>query len=379
MGFFLALALLIGAPWGCTGQNDKDVLIFPFIVVVDNTLSRVFVIDNSGNRLNLVDAVTNELFVKDKDEPLYTDEDPTLYQSFPTSAALASLTGGISRLFIIGGNEVPNQQVFVLDYPGGDTIGSAPISPIQVPAASAQDILVGIAVDPIRDLLFVTNASAGMLHFFSTETGAEDPASPIALGGQPTRIAMDLDSGLLAVADGVSTLINFIDLTDLTGPVAMLDAGVTVRSLGMATNANGSLLFLSGELNNVAKIFLLNLVDLAASSEIFQLTPPGPAGPIPNPLFITGSLNLIAAGNLTDGRMAAFYTQSTGDLFILDVAADLNTISPNVTLIGAVSGEGVAGFNNSASQLLKVYFASPSSGTMSIVDPLANTLIDQIN
>jgi hypothetical protein len=378
-GFFLTILLLVGGPLGCPGSGDKDLMIFPFIVVIDSLLSRVFVIDNSSNRLNLVNGVDDSILVKGDDQPLLSDEDQVLYQLFPSNSALASLAGGVSRLFIIGGDNVPNQQVSVLDYSGGDTIGSSPISPIQVPSASPQDILVGIVVDPVRNLLFVTNASTGMLHFFDTGTGVEDPASPIVLGGQPSRVAIDLGSNLLAVADGSSTMIHFVDLTDLTGPVAMLDAGVAVRSLGMATNGNGSLLFLSGELTNVAKIYLLNGADLANSAEIFSLSPPPADVPIPNPLFITGSLNLVAAGNLTDGRMAGFYTQSTGDLLVLDVTQDLNTVSPNVILIGAVSGEGIAVLTNGSGQVLKVYFASPSSGVLSIVDPLTNDLLDQIN
>lgn len=373
------MLLLVAAPWGCAGQDDKDLMIFPFIVVVDSTLSRAFIIDNANNRINLLNTADNTLLIKDNDLPLLSDEDPILYQLFPSNAALATLTGDVSRLFIIGGNNVPNQQVSVLDYAGGDFISSASISPIQVPAATPVDVLVGIGVDPLRERLFVTNASSGMLHFFNVETGVEEAGSPIALGGQPSRLALDLTSGLLAVADGASTLINFLDLTDLTAPPIPLDAGVTVRSLGMATNANGSMVFLSGELTNVAKIFSLNLANLAASNEIFALMPPGPADPIPNPLFITGSLNLVAAGNLIDGRMAAFFTQSTGDLFILDLTADLNTISPNVTLIGAVSGEGIASLTNGTGQMTTIYFASPSSGVTSIMDPLNNNLIDQLN
>lgn len=376
-GFFFAVLLLTS--WGCTGKGGPDLMTFPFIAVVDSALARLFVIDNSANRINLVNTNDNTLLINPKDTPLLDDEDPVLYQEFPSNAALASIGGNISRLFIIGGNNVPNQQIFVLDYSGGNSIAASPISPINVPAASNQDILVGIGVDPIRNLLFVTNASTGMLHFFSTQTGAEDPASPIALGGQPTRLAIDLTSGLLAVADGASTMISFIDLNNLAGPLAMLDTGVTVRSLGMASNGTGSLLFLSGELTNVAKIFRLNLADLAGSNQIFSLTPPPADAPIPNPLFITGSLNLVTAGNLTDGRMAAFLTQSTGDLLILDVSQDLNTISPNVILIGAVSGEGITALTNGSGQIVMVYFASPSAGVTSIIDPLTNNLIDQLN
>lgn len=363
----------------CPGGEGPNVLIFPFIVTIDSSQNRVFVIDNSGNRLNLVNAVDDQLLTKGDNEPLLSDEDPILYPIFPTNAAVADMGGSVSRIFVIGSNQSPTQQISVLDYPGGETLSSAPISPIDVPAASSVDLLVGLAVDPGQNLLFVTNASTGMLHFFNTTTGLEDPASPLFLGGQPARMAIDLNSGLLAVADGASSMVTFVDLNDLSMPLAVLDVGVMVRSLGMATNQNGSVLFLSGELTNVAKAFLLNRADLSASAQIFELTPPSPTDPIPDPLFITGSLNLIAAGNLTDGRMAAFYTQSSGDLLILDLSQDLGTLSPNVTIIQAVSGEGIAGLGNGLGQLTKVYFASPSSGILSIIDASTNNLLDQIN
>lgn len=377
---FLFLATVHSGMTACGGDDRPDLMIFPSIVAIDSGLNRVFVIDNSGNRINLVDAVTDFVITKEDDDeqPILSDEDPQLIQLFPSNAALASLTGGVSRLFIIGANNIPSQEIIVLDYSGGDTLTTASISPINVPSAGTSDVLVGIAVDAVRGNLFVTNATTGQLHIYDVETGVEDPNSPINLGGEPAHLAVDPDSGLLAVSNAAMTTVSFVDLTDLTAPVATLDVGLFTRGIAMATNGSGSVLFLSGSGVNIGLAYLLNLADLATSNQIFSITPPAPTDPLPDPLLLTGNLNFISAGNLTDGRMGSYFTQSTGDLFILDLSNDLGTLNPTIFQIGAISAEGVANLYNSSGQVTKVYYASPGTGVLTVVDPLTNDFLDQI-
>ncbi len=363
---------------GCSGDNRPDLMIFPSIVAVDSVNGRIFVIDNEGNRLNLIEAADLQVFTKGKDQPLVSDEDPVLFQAFPSNGAVIGLGGGTSRIFIIGGNAAPNQEVTVLDYSGGDSPVPAPFSPITVPAASTQDILVGLAIDPIRQYLLVTNASTGLLHVFDINSGTEVAGSPIVLSGVPTHIAVDSTMGLAAVANSSNSQISFIDLTDLTAVPETLDVGLSSRGIALSSNAAGSLLFVTGSQMNVALVYQLNFADLAASTLSFQQNPTAPTAPRPDPELLTGNLNFIAAGNLTDGQVGAFFPQSTGDLFLIDLASDLSSINPVVILIGAVSGEGVDTLLNGAGQVTQVYFASPGVGALNVIDPLENALIDQI-
>lgn len=375
--FVVVLPQFIG-PMGCGGDDGPDLLIYPSIVVVDSNNDRIFVIDNEGNRLNLIEASTLEPFTKGDNQPLVSDEDPLLFQAFPSNGAVVDLGGGTSRIFIIGANSTPSQDITVLDYAGGDLPVVAPISPIVVPSASTQDILVGLAVDPIRGYLLVTNASTGQLHVYDIDSGLEVAGSPIVIGGAPTRLAIDLNLGLAAVANSSSNAISFIDLTNLAAAPVTLDVGLPSRDVALATSPSGSLLFLTGFQTNVALVYQLDLADLSASTLTFQQDPATPTEPRPDPELLSGNLNFVAAGLLSDGQVGAYFPQSSGDLYIINLPGDFSSVNPVILVLGAVSGEGVATLENGAGQVIQVYFASPGVGNLSVVNPLDNGLVDQI-
>lgn len=379
--FFLLGLLVVGlgisGAFSCGGGSGDNLLFFPTIVVIDNVNQRVFVIESQDNRINLVDPALDEVVTDDEGDPILFDEDPILLPQFPQNASVADVGGGVSRMFVIGNNPGPNNQITVLDFDLVNGIRSAPFSPINVPGGGS-DVLVGIVVDLARGRVFVSNSTTGMVHGFDINTGIEVPNSPVVVIGELTRMNVDPTTSLLAVGQVAGTLVSFIDLTDLTLPVVVLDVGVMIRDVAMSTNGSGSILFISASGINQSQAYRLDLADLTVSEMIFELNPPGPADPIPDPELLTGNLNLLTSGNLTDGRMASFYTQSSGDVLALDLTSDLLTLTPAIASIGAINAEGIAGLLNGSGQVSKVYFASPGVGALSVIDPLTNEFLDQI-
>ncbi len=373
----LALSLLTAGGLGCSNNKEKDILLSPFIVVIDSILNRVFVIDNQNNGMNLVDASTNFLVLGEKDAPLLDDEDPWLLPNFPSNAALVSMAGGVSRIFVTGAVPSANNLIVVLDYDDVNGLRLASFSPITV-AGSPNDVLAGIAVDPDTGLVFVTNSNSGNLHAYDVTTAVENPNSPIALSGIPGRVKLDPNLNRLSIANAGNTLVTFLNTLDLTAPPETFDVGIITRDVATATNAAGTILFVSGALENIALVFELDLTNLPASTQIFSLSPPAPTDPIPDPNLLTGNLNQVVAGNLTNGQMAGYYTQSSGDLLALDLTSDLNTLTPAIVTVGAASGEGIETLINSSGLITNVYYASPGTGALTIVDPLTNLFTDQI-
>jgi hypothetical protein len=375
---FLLLALVYSGAAGCGGDGQGNILQFPAILAIDSLLNRVFVIDSQGNGLNLIDPSNNRIILNSENDPLLDDEDPLLLPLFPSDAAVAGIGGGVSRIFVIGVNDTPSQSMTVLDYSDAGGLSTAPISPVLVPG-SALDLLGGIAVDPLAGRVFVTNSTSGMLHFFDVSTGLEDALSPIAIGGNPAPLSVDNDSALLAVGNKAATEVAFIDLSDLTLPPVVLNTGVFVRDVAVATNSTGSVLFLSGSMENVAQVYRLNLADLSTSLLLSEILPTAPSVPPPDPELLTGNLNAVAAGRLIDGRVAGFFTQSTGDVLAVDLSPDLSTLVPTLISIGAFGAEDIAGLLNTAGQTTTVYFASPGFGGVTVIDPLLNEFTDQID
>jgi len=371
-----SVACLFAVGLGCTKQNELDILLFPAIVAVDSDQDRVFVVDNQLNGLNLIDALNNQILEVEDEQGLLTSEDPQLLPSFPNNAAVITLPGGVSRLFVIGGNAGPLNQVQVLDYDTVNSIRLAPISPIAV-AGSSTDTLLGIAVNADLGQVYVTDATTAQFHIFDADTGLEDPASPIALSGIPGRISWDPVTGLIAVSNAGNNSVSLIDSLNLAGPVETFDVGLLTRDVSLSSNAAGTALFLTAAQENTAQVYQLNLVDLANSTQLFTITALPPIGGV-SPVFLTGNLNQVKSGNLPDGRMAGFFTQSSGDLLVLDLTQNLSTVVPSIVTVGAVSGEGIDVQLNASGQVTTVYYASPGVGTLTIVDPLTNQFIDQI-
>jgi len=380
---YAALILtLMGVASACTNKNAADALDFPAIVAVDSTSSRVFVIDNQQNGLNLINPTDDKavLFPKNgrDDDSLLDNLDAQLLPQFPTNGAVAALSGGISRLFVLGGGgATPGNQIIVLDYDDTNLIRNASFTPISV-TGNATDLLVGVAVASVEGLVFVSDTTTGQVHAYNFNTGAEAPNSPVAVGGSPGRMNYDAGSGLLAVSDSANTTVSIIDASDLASGAQTVDVGVATRDAALATNASGTVLFVSGSQVNTAKVFVLDLSNLANSSQLFELNPNSPTQPAPSPNFVPGSINFVKAANLSDGRMAGFYTQSTGDLLELDLSNNLATLTPAITTIGAISGEGLDYLQDASGNATKVYFASPGVGVVSMVNPLTNVFVDQI-
>ncbi|HKX12362.1 MAG TPA: hypothetical protein VJP40_04350, partial [bacterium] len=61
-----------------------------------------------------------------------------------------------------------------------------------------------------------------------------------------------------------------------------------------------------------------------------------------------------------------------------DLSPDLTTLTPAITIIGAISAEGLDVYVDASGQATKVYYASPGVGTVTVVNALNNAFIDQI-
>lgn len=376
--FLSSAGLAASGVLGCTTKSDVDLLLFPAIVAIDSTNQRVFVIDNQLNGLNLVDALNNSVFEVGPDQGLLTSEDPQLLPSFPNDGVAIDMPGGVSRIFVIGGNTGPLNQIAVLDYDSSNGLNLAPISPIAVPGSST-DTLAGIALNPLQGLVYVTNATTGQVYAFDVQTGLEDPDSPVPLSGIPGQLSFDPVTGLLAVSNAGNDQVSFINTLDLTGPIQTLDVGVLTRDVALASNGFGTVLFLDGSQDNSAQVYVLNLADLASSPMIFEVSPPLPTDPFPDPNLLSGTLNQVVAGNLSNGQMAGYFTQSSGDLLALNLNQDLTVLTPAIVTVGAVTGEGIDLFLDGSGQAVTVFYASPGVGTLTVVDPLTNQFTDQIN
>lgn len=365
---------LLAAGLGACNTGDDGILGFPSIVAIDSQNNRVFVVSSQDNELNLIDPASLTVV---GDEPLLDDESPDLLPTFPSNAAVLPL-GGTSRLFVIGLNtSSPGNLVTILDYDGLD-IFTPGFSPITV-AGQPTDTLVGVAVDPVDGLVFVSNATTGAVHAYDVDNGTEVANSPVVLTGMPGRLQYDPGSGLIVVSNLTTTQISYLDPTDLTLPPVVIEVGIPTRDAASVTNASGTVLFVAGNQQNIARVFSVDFVTPADSEQIFEALPPAPTGPPPGSNFLTGTLNQVRAGILVDGRVAGYYTQSTGDLLALDLSSDLNTLTPALVAVGAASAEGIDLLLNGGGQTSAVYFASPGVGTLTIVDPLTNVFTDQVN
>lgn len=375
LGYLLAMISLLYAGWvGCQAAVNP-ILLFPAIVAIDSGLERVFIIDNQDNGIYLVDPVDNLVV---GGEALLSDEDPQLLPDFPSNAALASLGNGISRLFVIGTNNVsPQNQITVLDFDDGGGLRASSISPIAV-SGLPTDVLVGVAVDSVDSLVLVSNSDAGTIHAFDLNTGTEAANSPVTVTGLPERIQFDPGSGLLAVSNAASNLVSLIDPTNLAAVPASIDVGVLSRDVALVTNASGTVLFVSGNQQNTARVFKVDVANPAASTLLFEVNPAPPTGPPPDPNFLTGNLNQVRAGVIANGQVGGFFTQSSGDLLVLDLSSDLYTVTPSIVTVGAASAEGLDLLLDGANQVIEVWYASPGIGTVTIVDALNNEFADQV-
>ncbi|MCP5468353.1 MAG: hypothetical protein H7A32_03700 [Deltaproteobacteria bacterium] len=367
----------------CIGNERKDRLKFPAIVAIDQAKQRVFVIDNQKNGLNVIDVAKNNevLTKKNKDgdkEGLLTEEDALILPEFPSNAALASLENDLSRLFVLGANEGPLQKIIVIDFDIAGGLRRSEISPISV-AGESSDVLVGIQVDEKRGHVWVTNSGSASLYAYDIKTGEQIENSHIQLSGIPTRLSIDPGLDLMAVANSSSTEISIIDLNNLNQAPQTLDIGRKTRDLALVSNNQGSLLFCSILDENRAEAYRLNLNDLSQSFLIGEVNPSTPADAFDeDTVILNGNINLVTAGNLTDGRVGAYYTQSSGDLLALRVAQDLTSIEVQRVEVGAVSGEGIEPLLDNSGNISDIYFASPGVGTLTVVDPFEAEFSDQI-
>ena len=360
----------------CVGDSN-GVIDIPSLVLTDSANSRVYAIDSEDNGIYRINSDDNKVF---KDKPLLDEEKgPILLPAFPKHAALASLPNAVSRIFVSGiDSPNPSNRIIVLDDDAVAGLRRASFSPITV-GGSSEDILSGMTLDTVHGLLFVSNASSGKVHVFDVNSGAEVVDSPVTIPGAPARLSFDANLNKITVVDAASTLVYWIDPTHLSDPLLSFDTGLALRDAATATNAQGSLLFVSGNAQNLVRVFKLNFADLPTSILLSEILPPPADQTFSEDSLISGTLNQVAAGVLTDDQLAGFVTQSSGDFLILHADDNLSKISSLAVKVGAVSGEDIDFLRNADGQVTTVYYASPGVGTLTLINPLTNEFLGQIN
>lgn len=367
----LLIFLMVVFCFACAGQGKrKEILPNPFLVSIDSVTQKAFVVDRDDNTLSIIDLSDDSVL---DGEPILNSDDTQILPSLPLASVVQNVDSSLSRIFI-SGNE---SKVVVLEF-DGTTLSEASFSPIQV-GTGTTDVLAGLAFDSSREKLFVSNSSDGQVYVYDANDGSSDVNSPINIGGRPYGLSYDVDSDLLAIAQDANDNVSFLDASDLSLAPVDLDLTKTTKSVGLLSNDTGTVLFFTSPEDNASGAYLLNLSDLSSSTQIGSLVEQvGPNEELPNPNVLTGLVSELATGELSDGILKAFVTQSSGDLLILEVSSSLNSLSFGITTVGAISGEGIDTLNDGNGFLEKVYFASPGVGTLTIIDALTDLFLDQI-
>ncbi len=376
-----ALLVFLFFLFACTAQNGPpNVLGSPKSVSIDQTNSRLFVVDSQNNSLSLINLTNNTIVTG---QPLLNQNSAIQLPQLPQDIAVLNLGSGVTRIFIIGNGPVPRNQITVLDYDSTNGLRTVSFSPMIVganTAADQSDILGGLAIDPTTSTVFVSNSSDGIVRAYDVSAGTEKAGSPLTVNPTPQGMGINTTVHRLFVSSFGGNSISVINTQDLTIPAVSFDATSKSSDLASSTNANGTVLFLIDPNTNEILIFNFNVTTPNTSTLIgTAITPPAAGQPVTTSTILTGAVAQVAAANLSDSRVVGTITQSTGDLAVVDVSADLSSYS--ATRVSVLSGLGAYGIDiltDSSGNGTLAYFASVSAGALSIVNITVNQYAGQI-
>jgi hypothetical protein len=136
----------------------------------------------------------------------------------------ASNSGSVVNLTLESPNAInvpPNIQVF-MNYRDSSMRGLVfPISTVPNSTTDANQGLVDIVLDPVRNLVYMTNAGYNRIEVFNTQT--MQLQTPIPVGQLPHQMALGLDGNTLYVAETGGETIDIVDLNaqSVTGRITL--------------------------------------------------------------------------------------------------------------------------------------------------------------
>ena len=377
----LILATLCLSSFACSGsKGPPNIILLPNTLGIDAAQNRLFVADSEDNGFSLINIETNTIVTR---KPLLNKDSALRLPELPQDLAVVNLGGDTTRIFVVGNGAAPRNRITVLDFDTAGGLRAAAFSPIIVGADDANDqgdLLPGLAVDTATGTLFVSNANDSLIRAYDVNTGAEKAGSPLAVNSTPSKISIENAAGRLCVSSLGSTSVSVIQTDDLTLAPLPFDTGIATGSVAAATTAAGTVLFALSPANNEIHIFKLDLADLTLSTPIGDpILPPVAGAPDSLQNLLSGAAAQVAAAPLADGRISAAVTQSTGDLGLIDVAADLSSfVTVRVPVLNGQGAQDLEILTDAAGNAVRVYFAAPGGSTVSFVGNNTNQFIGQI-
>lgn len=384
--FFLPLIFFLFFV-SCT-KNDSvpNILTAPYVISVNNTNNIAAVADVQNNNLSLINISNNSVI---GGAPLLNSGSTLRIPTLPQDIATYNLGNGVTRIFLIGTGDSPSNTIVVLDYNPSTTLTAASISPITV-GSGTSDELLGLAVNSTLGVIYVSDSTTSRVHAFDANTGTEVSGSPLAVQTSPGKMHWNPSTSQLVVSSLDTNSISFIDTTDLTQAVQTLDVGAPSNSVASATNSNGTALFVIEPNDNEVFVYNLNVNTPSASTQIrnilnpdpqpiVPITPPALGSTLSSTDVLSGAATLMTAGPLSSGVIGGFFTQSTGDMGYVDVAADLSGYSAGrVTTLNGQNAYGISLQTDSSGNALNAYFAAPGGGAVTYINVVSNLFSGQI-
>jgi DNA-binding beta-propeller fold protein YncE len=140
------------------------------------------------------------------------------------TGASASNSGSVVNILLQSPNAInvpPNIQVF-MNYRDSTMRGLIyPISTVPNTSIDANQGLQDIVLDPVRNLVYITNAGYNRIEVFNTQT--MQLQTPIPVGQLPHQMALGLDGNTLYVAETGGETIDIVDLNaqSVTGRITL--------------------------------------------------------------------------------------------------------------------------------------------------------------
>ncbi|MBF0103964.1 MAG: hypothetical protein HQM16_01445 [Deltaproteobacteria bacterium] len=284
------------------------------------------------------------------DQPIVSaDQNENVYDILPavTTHMAVYASGTLSRLFVMGGfvNDLGNtvlNRVLVLDF-DGVSFSEPDFSPIEITdGADATDetdnSFADLLVDQQTGVLYITDATAGMLYAFSAVDGTT-VTGPLTVAGEPQ--GMSLDNGRLYICNTSSVdaeqLINVVNVSDDT--TTGIDIGAPCQTIAVQSNNTGAVLLVKPSNDQKILIHTVNTTTYAASAAIAAASTTYAAGELTSGAGITSSISDIVISVDSAGLIYAYLSELDGNIQMVSVPADLSaylvqtlsTSIPNLT------------------------------------------------
>lgn len=375
---FSYLPLLILLFFAACSKNTTvpNILLAPRVLSINNSNNIIAVADSQNNNFSLITLSSNSII---GGAPILNDDSTLRIPTLPQDIATYNLGNSITRIFLIGTGDSPSNTIVVLDYNPNTGLAAASISPITV-GSGTSDELLGLAVNSTLGVVYVSDTTTSTVHAFDANTGTEVSGSPLSVQTSPGKMHWNFSTNQLIVSSLDTNSISFINTSDLTQAVQTLNVGAPTSSVASATNSNGTALFVIQPQANEVLVYNLNVTTPSNSTQIGStITPPALGSSLSTSDVLSGAATLMTAAPLASGMIGGFFTQSTGDMGYIDVAADLSGYTAGrISSLNGQNAYGISLQTDSSGNALNAYFAAPGGSAVTIMNVVNNTFFGQI-